>query len=83
MILKINSFGKGNRDQKLKKCANKLEIKIAYGSKLKMEFNGCCRMKVNFKAFAIPILTAIVKHYKGKCTQNRNSKCFRINLHSI
>ena len=34
-------------------------IKITkYGNKLKMKLNGCYRMKVNSKAFAIPIMTA-------------------------
>ena len=45
-----------------------------------MELNGCYRIKVNSKAFAIPIL---LLDYKGRCSQNRDSKCFRINFYSI
>ena len=41
---------------KVKNYANKLKIKT-YVNKLKMELNGCYRMTVNSKAFAIPILT--------------------------
>ena len=47
----------------------------------KMELNGCYRTKVNSKAFAISILTAI--NYKSRGSQNRDSKCFRINFCSI
>ena len=41
----------------MKKYANKLEIK-QYGNRLKLQLNGCYKMEINFKAFAIPILTA-------------------------
>ena len=41
---------------------------------------GCYRRKVNSKAFAIPILTASAIKYSS---QNRDSKCFRINFSSI
>ena len=57
MIEKIFNLKKGNRE----KYANKLEIK-KYGNKLKMELGIIQqrdKQKINSKAFAIPILTAI------------------------
>ena len=48
------NFKKGNRDQKSKNYANKLKIK---NYRNKMELNGSYSTKVNYKAFAIPILT--------------------------
>ena len=36
------------------------------------------RMKINPKAFAIPILTAFVDY-----SQNRDRKCFRVYFHSL
>ena len=42
----------------MKNHANQLEIK-KHESKLKMELNGYYGMKVNSKAFAAPILSAI------------------------
>ena len=57
MILKICNFKKGNRDRIWKKYANKLRIKW-YGNKLKIQLKGCYKMEIDFKAFAIPILSA-------------------------
>ena len=45
----------GNR--KSEKYANKLGIKQC-GNRLKIQLKGCCKMEINSKAFAIPILTA-------------------------
>ena len=43
----------------MKKYANKLGIKW-YGNRFKIQLKGCYRMEINSKAFAIPILTAIL-----------------------
>ena len=52
-IKKICKFKKGNRDQKSKNYANKLEIKEVVS---KCYYN----MKLNPKAFAIPILAVAI-----------------------
>ena len=74
-----------SRDQKSKNYPNKLEIK-KYGNKLMMKLNSWYRLKVHSKAFAIPILTAIIlssyssMHYKGKCSQNKDSNALELNF---
>ena len=42
---------------KIKNHANTCKLKIkSYGNNLKMDLNGCYRVKVNSKTFAIPCL---------------------------
>ena len=60
MIFKKLHIKKENRDPKWKKYANKLGIK-KYGNRFKIQFKGCYKMEINSKAFAIPILTAIIE----------------------
>ena len=44
-----------------------------------MKFNVCYRTKLNSEVYAISIMTAItIKHYKGRYSQNRDRKCFKI-----
>ena len=40
--------------------------------------DGTQQLKVHFKIFAIRILTAT-----GRCSQNKDNKCFRIDFHFI
>ena len=45
-----------------------------------MEFNGYYRTKVNSKAFLYFNSDCYHQDYKGRCGQNRNSECFRVNF---
>ena len=71
-------FKKGIGIESQKIYANKFKIK-KYRNKIKL--NGYYRTKVNSKAFAISILTAST--FIIYSSQNRDSKCFRINFCSI
>ena len=75
MILKksILKNGIGIESQKVH---NKLEIKEIMLANKRIKCYK--RMKINPKAFVIPILTVI-----NKCSQNKDSKCFRIYFHSL
>ena len=62
----------------MKKVCKQVRNQIVW-KQLKIQLKGCYKMEINSKAFAIPILTAIL----SRCSQNRDSKCFRIYFHSI
>ena len=71
--LKKMLFKKGNRDRKSKNYANKLTIK-----KLKTRWNSIVviEQKVDYEA----LFGCYRVDCKGRCSQNRDSKCFRINF---
>ena len=48
----------GNRDRKWKKYANKLGIKYVVWKHVENTAQGCYKMEMTSKPFAIPILTA-------------------------
>ena len=63
LALRNFQFKKGNKDRKLKNYGNKQGSKKQVGEwkQIKDEAQGLlhnCRMKINSKVFAIPILTA-------------------------
>ena len=65
---------------KVKIYANNLMIKKLQKQDGTQSY-GCYRRKVNSKAFAIPILTTSA--FVIYSSQNRDSKCFRVNFSSI
>ena len=87
MILKTHNFEKENRDQKSKNYANKLRIKAIWkqvgdGN----EFNSCYRTTktINSKEFYYLYSNCHhSKHYKGRYSQNRYSKCFSCSIATV
>ena len=59
MILKICNFKKREWGLKVKNVCKQVRDQIAW-KQLKIQLKGCYRMEINFKAFAIPILTAML-----------------------
>ena len=50
---------------------------------VEVKLNRGYRMQVTSKGISISILTAIAPYIISRSTQNRDSKCFGINFHSL
>ena len=77
----IYSFKKGNRDQKSKIYKQVRDLMV--WNRLKIQLKGCCKMEINSKVFAIPILTAYANKFLASYFSNLITKPLTVVLSSL